>query len=190
LEVETKYALSEIDFKRISIIFAKRLAENLFKKDSYYSRYSTRKKAIAKGEPVIRIREENGKSYLTLKHKNFKKSYEYNEEEETLVDDIKVVKNLLFASGYEEFFYKEKNSWSFFREVPIKKDNKEEKKILVHMELEEVNGRYHYLELEVTDKDASLEDSIYAIQEVAKSVQVTDDMRDDRTWPEILGVKV
>jgi hypothetical protein len=50
LEVETKYALSETDFKRISIVFAKRCADNLFKKDSYYSRFSNTKKAITTKE--------------------------------------------------------------------------------------------------------------------------------------------
>lgn len=186
LEIETKYALSEIDFQRVSIAFAKRLAANLFKKDSYYTRYSSKKKAIAKGEPLIRIREENGTAYLTLKRKDMKNGFESNEEFETKVDDIKVVESLLFASGYHEYFYKEKDAWSLFKEVSLDED----KKVLVHMELEKVNGQYLYLELEVTDDDISEEDAASAIKTVASEFNLTDNMKDNRTWPEILGIKV
>ena len=191
MEVETKYALSETDFKRISIVFAKRCADNLFKKDSYYSRFSNTKKAIKHGEPLIRIREENGKSFFTVKRKDWKDGFESNQEYETPVEDANVIRTFLEMAGYHEYFYKEKDAWSILREVDLTKegDTEHPNKVYVHMELEQVNSKYYYLELEVTG-DNSVEDAQAAIQSVANDFSLTDDMRDNRTWPEIIGIKV
>ena len=185
MEIETKYVLTETDFKRISVIFAKRRAENLIKKDSYYSRYSTVKKSIAKKEPLIRIREENGKGFLTVKRKSMKGNFESNQEEETKVDDVSVLKNLFLSTGYSEYFHKEKSAWSLIREVPFK----DEDSVYVHMELESVNKKYFYLELEVTG-DVPEDKAMQAIVGIANEFGIKEEQRDNRTWPEILGIKV
>lgn len=185
LEVEVKYALSDEDFKRISVAFALSHADNLFKKDSYYTRYPSKKKALAKGEPLIRIREENGKSFLTIKNKSKDGNFEVNKEQETEVEDITVVRNLLLSTGYREYFYKEKDAWSMYENVTLEDGTK----VNVHSELEIVNGRFRYLEIEVTD-DITKEQAMEALGYVCQSRSVTDDMIDMRSWPEILGIKV
>ena len=194
MEIETKYALSETDFKRISIVFAKRCADNLFKKDSYYSKFPNTKKAIAKGEPLIRIREENGKSFFTVKKKGWKGNFESNTEYETPVENIEAIKAFLEMTGYHEYFYKEKDAWSIIREVSQDKSSgddsdKETESIYVHMELEKVNGKYYYLELEVTD-NVPEDKAQAAIATIAGSFNLKEEQRDNRTWPEILGIKV
>ena len=76
------------------------------KSDIYYSKYSSTEEAIKYNESLTRIRIEGDKAYLTLKKKELLNGFENNEEYETRLENVEVVKKLLLEAGYSPYFKK------------------------------------------------------------------------------------
>ena len=177
--------------------------ESIEKFDEYYSLYNTREESRVAGEPqVIRLRSEkisllyetdspteknfsenslfNEKSFFCIKRKSVKNGVEFNEENETFVENPDVIRDLLLFSGYHKFFQKKKNALSAYCLLP---------EILLssfHLELERVNG-LKYIEVEVTEEKESPTKVRFALEKFISFFSLDPSKRDSRSWMEILS---
>lgn len=166
------------------------------KSDVYYSKYAFTAEAIKNNESLTRIRTEDDKTYLTLKKKELTDGFENNEECETLVEDVEVVKKFLLEAGYSPYFKKYKTSHTIYVcPSPMSIPGVE-----VNVELERVENskhtekstykRLYALEIEAV-APSMLNVSTEKLAEVVKAYfsyfNKTEEDFDTRSWRELLS---
>lgn len=166
------------------------------KSDVYYSKYAFTAEAIKNNESLTRIRTEGDKTYLTLKKKELANGFENNEECETLVEDVEVVKKFLLEAGYSPYFKKYKTSHTIYVcPSPMSIPGVE-----VNVELERVENSKHtekstYKRLYALEIEAvapyGLNVSTEKLAEVVKAYfsyfNKTEEDFDTRSWRELLS---
>lgn len=166
------------------------------KSDVYYSKYAFTAEAIKNNESLTRIRTEGDKTYLTLKKKELANGFENNEECETLIEDVEVVKKLLLEAGYSPYFKKYKTSHTIYVcPSPMSIPGVE-----VNVELERVENSKHtekstYKRLYALEIEAvapyGLNVSTEKLAEVVKAYfsyfNKTEEDFDTRSWRELLS---
>lgn len=195
-EIELKLPLSDqqYDFVRSVITGAVQTegvnvcsdCERLLKSDEYYSRYTSREESKAAGEPqVIRIRGEvdgagAGRFYFCIKRKSIENGIELNREDETLVENPEVIRDILNISGYHKFFEKKKDALSVYCRSDKLPD------LHFHLELEIVN-HLKYIEVEVTEEDCPADKVRQSLEVFISLFGLNAQNRDSRSWMEILS---
>lgn len=194
-EFEAKVLLTSEEY--IDILEKEILNEPSVKKsDIYYSKYSSTEEAIKYNESLTRIRTEGDRAYLTLKKKELLNGFENNEEYETRLEDVEVVKKLLLEAGYSPYFKKYKTSRTIsVYPPPIKIAGVE-----VHIELEKVENSMHVekstykrvyaLEIEAVapdDLDIHTEELAEIVKTYFKYFNKTEKDFEPRSWRNILG---
>ena len=183
-EIEIKIPLTQSEYETIfskihETPFTK--PEHLYKSDTYYSRYKTRQERDANNEPrVIRIRTEENldhtepskKSYFCLKRKTIENGIEFNAENETFIEDEKVLEQFFEVAGYTKYFQKNKDAFSTYNGD-------------FHLELEKVNGMC-YVEIEVTTSTLPAETVRQNLEAFVKELGLDSSKRDSRSWMEII----
>lgn len=166
------------------------------KSDVYYSKYAFTADSIKNNESLTRIRTEGDKTYLTLKKKELANGFENNEECETLIEDVEVVKKLLLEAGYSPYFKKYKTSHTIYVcPSPMSIPGVE-----VNVELERVENSKHtekstYKRLYALEIEAvapyGLNVSTEKLAEVVKAYfsyfNKTEEDFDTRSWRELLS---
>lgn len=175
MEVEIKIPLSLYQFSELLSRFGK--GEFKIKNDYYFSKYNTYEERKEHNEKLIRIREEvDGDCFLTTKNKSIKDGVENNIELETKIDKGYFMK-FFNDIGYLNYFSKNKKSWL----LNIQGTNSE---------LEIINNRYFYIEIEyITNMLESRESALLVIKQVCDVLGVNYEDRDERSWIEILKVE-
>ena len=171
------------------------VAQAVKKSDIYYSKYSSTEEAIKNGESLTRIRTEDDKAYLTLKKKELVNGFENNEECETLINDVEVVKKFLLEAGYSPYFKKYKTSHDIHIVSP-----KSIPGVEVHIELERVENSKHtekstYKRLYALEIEAVAPDMLnIPTEELAEIVKAyfdhfnkTEKDFEPRSWRNLLG---
>jgi adenylate cyclase class IV len=197
-EIEIKIPLTDAEYEKIFSVIsgAEKLAglevkdkpEHILKSDEYYSRYNTRAESKAAGEPqVIRIRSEspagdktNERSFFCIKRKTIENGIELNREDETLVENAGVIRDLLLFSGYHQFFEKNKDAYGVHCQSLVLPGCD------FHLELEVVNG-LKYIEVEVTDGTDKADDVRVALEKFMELFGLDTSKRDKRSWMEIIN---
>lgn len=157
----------------------------ILKTDEYWSRYDTHEERIKNGEPrVIRIRcEEQGseqvQAFFTLKQKTVQNGIEFNEEQETFIQNPDVLRNVFLATGFKKWFCKEKKSVSCYARSSGSEG------LVFHLELEKVNG-LPYLEIEYTKDDEEPQKIRSALESLVRELGLNPEKRDSRSWVEII----
>ena len=182
-EIEIKIPLTQSEYDSL---FAKineppfTTPEHLLKSDIYFSRYDTREERKAKNEPqVIRIRTDENlnegtkKSYFCIKRKTIENGIEFNAENETFIEDEKVLEQFFEVSGYTKYFQKNKDAFSTYNGD-------------FHLELEKVNGMC-YVEIEVTTSSLPAETVRQNLEAFVKDLGLDSSKRDSRSWMEIIN---
>lgn len=190
-EIEIKIPLSDAEYDKIfSVISGKSdllgleirsKPERILKSDEYYSRYNTRAESKAAGEPqVIRIRSENNeRSFFCIKRKSLENGIELNREDETLVENADVIRDLLGISDYHKFFEKKKDAWSVHCKANVLPGAD------FHLELEIVNG-LKYVEIEVTEEGEAADKVRESLEKFVMLFGLDSSKRDSRSWMEII----
>ena len=183
-EIEIKIPLTQSEYESL---FSKineppfTKPEHLYKSDTYFSRYKTRQERDASNEPrVIRIRTEetldqsepSKKSYFCLKRKTIENGIEFNAENETFIEDEKVLEQFFEVGGYTKYFQKNKDAFSTYNGD-------------FHLELEKVNGMC-YVEIEVTTSTLPAETVRQNLEAFVKELGLDSSKRDSRSWMEII----
>ncbi|MBO4629025.1 MAG: CYTH domain-containing protein [Treponema sp.] len=183
-EIEIKIPLTQSEYE---LLFSKiheppfTKPEHLYKSDTYFSRYKTRQERDASNEPrVIRIRTEQNldqsepskKSYFCLKRKTIENGIEFNSENETFIEDEKVLEQFFEVAGYTKYFQKNKDAFSTYNGD-------------FHLELEKVNGMC-YVEIEVTTSTLPAETVRQNLESFVKDLGLDSSKRDSRSWMEII----
>lgn len=196
-EIELKIPLNKIQYNQILEAFeGKKNYQNvnilskpvfIVKTDMYFSRYANDEERNINGEPkVIRIRseiiEENKKSYLTIKRKKIENGVEFNQEDETFVENPDVLEDLFNFSGYKKYFEKKKESFGVMCCLSDKKD------LQFHFELVNVNNLL-YAEVECTVEQDDSDEIRKNLEELVKNFELDPKNKDSRSWMKILGVK-
>ena len=191
-EIEIKIPLSDAEYDKIfSVISGKSdllgleirsKPEHILKSDEYYSRYNTRAESKAAGEPqVIRIRSENNeRSFFCIKRKSLENGIELNREDETLVENVDVIRDLLVISAYHKFFEKKKDAWSVHCKATVLAGAD------FHLELEIVNN-LKYVEIEVTEEGQPADTVRSALEKFVALFGLDSSKRDSRSWMEIIN---
>ena len=182
-EIEIKIPLTQSEYDSL---FAKineppfTTPEHLLKSDIYFSRYDTREERKAKNEPqVIRIRTDENlnegtkKSYFCIKRKTIENGIEFNAENETFIEDEKVLEQFFEVAGYTKYFQKNKDAFSTYNGD-------------FHLELEKVNGMC-YVEIEVTTSSLPAETVRQNLEAFVKDLGLDSSKRDSRSWMEIIN---
>ncbi|MCQ2592125.1 MAG: hypothetical protein MJ188_05015 [Treponema sp.] len=173
----------------------------ILKKDEYYSKYKTRDERIQAKEPqCIRVRTEgtikagenascaggntacsggNTRSFFTLKRKSMENGTEFNQENETFVEDVEVLRDFFAVAGYCQWFYKEKKAYSVHCESSALPG------VDFHLELETVND-LPYVEIEVLDEDACAQSVRASLEVFVKQLKLNPENRDSRSWVSII----
>lgn len=165
------------------------------KSDIYYSKYSSTEEAIKNGESLTRIRTEDNKAYLTLKKKELANGFENNEECETLIENVEVVKKFLLEAGYSPYFKKYKTSHAIYMVSPKLIPGVE-----VHIELEIVENsthtekstykRLYALEIEAIAPDGldvHTEELVEVVKAYFSQFNKTEKDFETRSWRHLLG---
>lgn len=197
-EIEIKIPLSDFEYDKIfSVISGDEQLTGLtvndrpvriLKSDEYYSRYQTRAESKASGEPqVIRIRSENSseeaaveRSFFCIKRKSIENGIELNREDETLVENAEVIRDLLQLSGYHKFFEKKKDALSVHCKATVLAGAD------FHLELEIVNN-LKYVEIEVTEEGQPADTVRSALEKFVALFGLDSSKRDSRSWMEIIN---
>lgn len=169
MEIETKAIITKEQFADLICRYANK-SEHISKKDTYYSKYKTFEERKENNEPVIRIREENDKTYLTIKRKNIVNGVEQNEEIESEMSDIKAICEYFAIDHLEPYFTKTKESWRFteviLNESPMIVTNDsnilekwDSYRLVGHIEIEQINNKIFAVELEVIYNGNSTKES-------------------------------
>lgn len=165
--------------------------QKILKKDEYFSRFKTREERLAAKEPqVIRIRTEEydiddkksckPKSFFCIKRKSVENGIELNREDETFVEDISVVRDILKLGGFKRWFKKEKKAVSVHCEYGSLPG------IDFHLEVEEVNS-LKYAEIEVCDGNQSADVVRKALENFVEILGLNPKNRDSRSWVQIIN---
>lgn len=191
-EIEMKIPLSDEEYERL-MKFAQEQEEkpvHICKKDEYFSKYDSEEERRAackalKEPKVIRIRTEGEsldqkKSYFGIKFKTIEGGVEFNEEDETFVEDETVIRRFLEISGFKKYFEKHKDSNALYCRSKADKD------VLIHLELVIVNG-HKYIETEVTDASQEPQRVRKALESFLTELGLDISKKDSRSWMEIIG---
>ena len=190
-EIEMKIPLSDTEYDRLLQLIKKGACstgklEHIFKKDEYFSRYDSETERKASDEPrVIRIRTEKTddepeeKSFFCFKFKTIQNGMEFNSENETFIQDGKILKQFLEISGYKKYFEKTKESWSQYYEPDWAQG------ICFHEELVIVNG-HKYVETEVTDSPIEPQIVKEGLERFMSELGLDISKKDSRSWMEII----
>lgn len=152
--------------------------------DEYYSRYKDREERKVHGEPqVIRIRgeEKDGKveSYFTIKRKSKENGIEFNEENETYIENADVLRDLFGVASYVKYFEKCKEAWGCNCALTSRDD------VVFHFELEKVN-QYFYVEIEYTKEDMDPTIVGQLLETLVRKLGLNPEDKDSRSWMKIL----
>ena len=166
------------------------------KSDTCYSKYSSAEEAIKNGESSTHIRTEGDKAYLTLKKKELFNGFENNEECETLIEDVEVVKKFLLEAGYSPYFKKYKT----LHEIYICPSPISIPGVEVHIELERVENsknmekstykRVYALEIKAIapdDLNIHTEELAEIVKTYFEQFDKTENDFETRSWKYILG---
>ena len=198
-EIEIKIPLTDAEYEKIFKVISGQQTltgvevaadglEHLLKTDQYFSRYATRQEGKEAGEPqVIRIRSEssagdrtNERSFFCIKRKTIENGIELNREDETFVENVDVIRDLLLFSGYHQFFEKNKDSYGVHCQSVVLPGCD------FHLELEVVNG-LKYIEVEVTDGTDKADDVRVALEKFMELFGLDTSKRDKRSWMKIIN---
>lgn len=199
MEIEIKIPLSEEEYASLGRKFVASGAEFFAKTDSYYSQYDTKQERLEKGEPLIRLRQEQSETYigsaddrhkviseddiLTYKIKSTVNGIENNVERETTVEDMTILKELFEKTGFKCWFTKTKSSLLYNTTV---------NNIKFNVEVESVND-HKYIEIEnIENVDTqghvlTQDDIVAAIKVICEKFNLDFEKRDGRDWPQILN---
>ena len=197
-EIEIKVPLTENQYEHIlnlilkkeksQVVFSDR-TENLLKSDEYYSRYKTKEERKSAGEPkVIRLRTEKNlsdgleKAFFTIKKKSKKDGIEFNDEQETFIENPEVLRNFFEQTGFSRWFTKTKKAVSAYGRLG-NPDGLE-----FHVEAESVNGLL-YIEIEYTKDDAEPEKVKNQLEAFVRACGADPEKKDSRSWVEIISEK-
>ena len=193
-EIELKIPLTNQQYDEIFCVIngektldgIKVLSKPVFIKkwDEYYSRYKNREERDVHGEPqVIRIRgeEKEGKieSYFTIKRKSKENGIEFNEENETYIENPDVLRDFFNVACYIRFFEKCKEAWGC--NVCVSENPQAE----FHLELEKVN-QYYYVEIEYTKEDMDPNIVGQLLETLVRKLGLNPKDKDSRSWGKIL----
>lgn len=194
-EIELKIPLTKAEYddvfaimnkeKSVSEICVKTQPEFIEKSDEYYSRYTDRDERKKNGEPqVLRIRGDEKEGQLTytftIKRKRKENGIEFNEENETLVENPEVLRDLFMVSGYIKYFEKCKEAYGCHCNLNSCPS------IDFHLELEKVN-QYFYVEIECTDDAGNAEEIGQSLENFVRALGLDPAKRDSRSWMKILN---
>ena len=184
MEFEGKVLLTPEQYINIISSPETKSIKKLVKFDTYYSKFPSSKIAKEYGESLTRIRVESDKSYLTLKHREVIDGFETNVENETQIENVNILKQLLTESGYAETFKKYKTS--FLLESYKVLDNDGE----VHVELETIsNGKdkiLYALEIECVGEDIDPKYAKQCVIDAFNSYGFSSKKLEPKTWRELL----
>lgn len=188
MEIEAKILLTKDQYFTLYDRFKSLNGVSELKKDSYYSKYGSNvDKAMAQGEPLIRIRStcvNNVNShFLTLKKKQIVDGVEKNDERETELDDNgkDVILSLFEGVKLQNWFNKTKESIGvFYKSINPKFINCKP----VHCELEIIDNKYYCLEIEDTEND--IDD---VVKEAFEYFGLDFENRCSKSWEELLKDK-
>lgn len=203
-EIEIKVPLTENQYndifanifekKRINKITVKDSSKEIVTKiDEYYSKYKTREERINNHEPqVIRIRtekqNEKNTSFFTIKRKSIQNGIEFNQEDETYIENASVLRDMFELANYICWFKKQKDAYGAhcsFEDFPG---------IDFHLELEKVNNLL-YVEVEVVSDDVNgneIENALEpdkiksALCDFVRQLNLNPENKDKRSWVEII----
>lgn len=193
-EIELKIPLKKQQYDDIFCVIkgektldgVKVLSEPVFIKkwDEYYSRYKDREERKIHGEPqVLRIRgeEKDGKieSYFTIKRKSKENGIEFNEENETYIENADVLRDFFNVACYIKFFEKCKEAWGCNCALTNRDD------VVFYFELEKVN-QFYYIEVEYTNEDENPDVVRKLLEELVIQFELNPKDRDSRSWMKIL----
>ena len=192
-EFEAKVLLTSEEY--IDILEKEILGTSVKKSDIYYSKYSSTEAAIQFDESLTRIRTVGDRAYLTLKKKELINGFENNEEYETRIEDVEVVKKLLWEADYFPCFNKYKTS----RTIVINSPPMRVPGVEVHIELEKVENsthtekptykRIYALEIEAVapdDLDVHTEELAEIVKSYFNYFNKTEKDFEPRSWRNIL----
>lgn len=191
-EIELKIPLTETQYKKLydalimqykeipGITVVSSSAEEVLKRDEYYSRYNTLEERRANKEPqVIRIRTESdskeSKTYFCLKRKQYIDGMEQNVEEETFIEDVTPLRSFFAEAGYFCWFDKNKRAYGAYCTTT------ETGELPFHLELVTVNG-LKYAEIEVTSETQSPKEVFAALESFVKKMGLNLEDKDPRSW--------
>lgn len=127
---------------------------------------------IPTGENVLRIREENGINYITLKQRLNHLEYE------TVVEDFEVTNNIFIALGYHKL-------------VKVNKYRKETKVNGFNITVDEVEQLGNFIEIEkLTENETDIENIQNEILNFAKELEISpEDIEKEKYDAMILALK-
>lgn len=193
-EIELKIPLTKAQYEQIfqvlngekSIEGINVISKPVFIKkwDEYYSRYTDRAERRHSDEPqVIRIRgeEKEGRveSYFTIKRKSKENGIEFNDENESFIENPEVLRDFFGVAGYLKYFEKCKEAWGCA--VALSK----EPAVEFHFELERVN-QYFYIEVEYTKNDVEPDKVGKLLEDLVIQFGLNPEDKDSRSWMKIL----
>lgn len=135
MEIESKILLTQEEYEKL--LERTNWSYPVSREDTYF-----RLPTFKEGQ-FVRIREtaipgKGNTKVITYKEKNFEEGIENNTEEESLISNSEVIKNILRVSGFEQYFHKSTYVRdSLYGSLPL------------HLELKEVEG-IKALEIECT----------------------------------------
>lgn len=155
-EVEIKFKLKEPDKIKEKIESRKCNFKELKQDDHIFVKNGITSENIQPGENILRIREENGKNYLTLKQRK------NHLELETRIEDEKVANEMLKAMDYYEL-------------VEVKKTRLECKLNGFNLTIDNVDGIGYFMEIEkVISNENNIEKTKKEIMEFALAIGLTE----------------
>ncbi|WP_407427760.1 CYTH domain-containing protein [Treponema sp.] len=192
-EIELKVPLTQNQYETISGIlknnktfpgFTYHSLKLIQKHDEYFSLYKSHEERIKNKElRVIRIRTENNKkAYFCIKQKKLKDGIEFNNEQETFIENPDVLRSFFEATGYIKWFEKKKDS--IFVNCSVSSISDFE----ANLEIEKVNG-LPYAEIEYTKDDINPVEIRKNLEKILNTLGINPENRDSRSWAEILTDK-
>lgn len=126
-----------------------------------------------KDEFIVRCRKDGNKTYVTYKNRVVTNNTEVNDENEMEVSDGDMFINILKMSGLAHFYSKVKNGFS------CKLDG-------FTLDFSKVNDIGYFLEIERLVPDEAVSDTIIAIKEIMKTLNLSEDDIDTRPYSKLI----
>ena len=149
-------------------------------------------------------------AFFTIKTKDIRNGVEFNNEEETAVEDAEVLRSFFSKTGFECWFRKEKIAFSshctVFQGAPLSDNdcsardaapsevgldksecNQEVEPLSFHLELEIINSELTYLEIEYTENDAQPEFIRAQLENLVRRLGLNPAKKDSRSWVQIIN---
>ena len=117
-------------------------------------------------------------AFFTIKTKDIRNGVEFNNEEETAVEDAEVLRSFFAKTGFECWFRKEKIAFSSHCTV---------EQLSFHLELEIINSELTYLEIEYTENDAQPEFIRAQLENLVRRLELDPAKKDSRSWVQIIN---